>query len=205
MQRKVSFGWIVLFLLACAKPPQAQKADARGIFPVAKPEGKEVALDVEKSVIKWIGTKITGRHNGTVKLKSGSVYINRGFVTAGRFVVDMTTITNLDLEGEFKAKLEKHLKSPDFFDVEKYPEAVFEIAAVVPGKDSDRVQGNLTMRGVTHGIEFDAHLEREAGTIKRAHAVFNIDRQKWGVAYKGKPDDLISDIVNLELDLYTKK
>lgn len=199
----IFFVAAVYLLFGCTKPPQAQKADASGVFPVAKAEGKEVALDIEKSVIKWIGTKVTGRHNGTVKLKSGSVFIKGDQITAGKFVIDMTSITNLDLSGEFKAKLERHLKSPDFFDVEKYPEAIFEISSVTKGQDAYKVQGNLTVKGITQGVEFDAHIEK-LGNVQRAHAIFNIDRQRWGVAYKGKPDDLISDLVNLELDLYTK-
>ncbi len=193
-----------ILAVACSKPPQAQQAGASEVYPIAKPQGKELQLDTTKSVIKWIGTKVTGRHNGTVALKSGSIFVDGDKITAGKFVIDMPSITVLDLSGEYKAKLEKHLKSEDFFYVENFPEAIFEIASVTPGANADRVKGNLTIRGITHGIEFDAHIEREKKVVKKAHAIFNIDRQKWKVAYPGKPDDLISDTVNIEIELFVK-
>lgn len=195
----------LLAITACQKPPEAQKAAAVTMFPVAKGEGKEYKLDLTKSQLKWIATKITGRHNGIIKIKEGSVWVKDNKITAGKFIADMNTITVLDLTGESKAKLEKHLRTGDFFEAGQYPDSVFEISSVDVSPNGHTIKGNLTARGVTHGITFDAKVVFDKTAPKSATATFNIDRQKWGVAYKGKPDDLISNTINLTVDLHVKK
>jgi len=194
-----------MLLAACEKPPVAQAAGASDVLPVAKAEGKEYQIDTTTSRITWIGTKITGKHNGTINLKSGSVFVKDGNIVAGKFVADMTTIDNKDLSGEYHAKLNKHLKSEDFFDVVKFPEGSFEISSVEKTGNGFTIKGNLTLKGVTHGVTFEAEIESEKGVPKTAKANFNFDRKKWGIVYPGKPDDLISDTVNLALDLRIKK
>ncbi len=196
---------MAMLLAACEKPPVAQAAGASDVLPVAKAEGKEYQIDTVESKITWIGTKVTGKHNGTINLKSGSVYVKDGQIVAGKFVADMASIENKDLSGEYKAKLEKHLKSEDFFDVVKFPEGVFEISSVEKAANGVTIKGNLTLKGVTHGVTFDADIQSEKGVPKTAKTNFNIDRKKWGIVYPGKPDDLISDTVNLTLDLKIKK
>ncbi|HNJ66879.1 MAG TPA: YceI family protein, partial [Turneriella sp.] len=190
---------------ACEKPPVAQAAGASDVLPVAKGEGKEYQIDTAASKITWIGTKVTGKHNGTINLKSGSVFVKEGNVVAGKFVADMASIDDKDLSGEYQAKLNKHLKSEDFFDVVKFPEGIFEISSVEKAANGVTIKGNLTLKGVTHGVTFDADIQSEKGVPKTAKANFNIDRKKWGIVYPGKPDDLISDTVNLTLDLKIKK
>jgi polyisoprenoid-binding protein YceI len=194
-----------LLLAACEKPPVAQSADVSDVLPVAKPEGKEYQIDTTASKITWIGTKITGKHTGTVNLKSGSVFVKDGNVVAGKFIADMTSIDNKDLSGEYHEKLNKHLKSEDFFDVVKFPEAVFEISSIEKTDNAFTVKGNLTLKGITHGVTFNADIQSEKGVPRVAKAKFNIDRKKWGIVYPGKPDDLISDTVNLAIELFIKK
>ncbi|HMY09979.1 MAG TPA: YceI family protein [Turneriella sp.] len=194
-----------MLLAACEKPPVAQAAGASDVLPVAKGEGKEYQIDTAASKITWIGTKVTGKHNGTINLKSGSVFVKEGNVVAGKFVADMASIDDKDLSGEYQAKLNKHLKSEDFFDVVKFPEGIFEISSVEKAANGVTIKGNLTLKGVTHGVTFDADIQSEKGVPKTAKANFNIDRKKWGIVYPGKPDDLISDTVNLTLDLKIKK
>ncbi len=194
----------VLFT-ACEKPPVAQAAPAIPVFTPAKPDGKEFKIDVAASKVEWIGTKVTGKHNGTINLKSGSVFVKDGAVVAGKFVADMASLDDKDLSGEYHDKLNKHLKSDEFFDVEKFPEGVFEISSVETSANGATVKGNLTLKGVTHGVTFDANIVVEKNVPKAAKATFNIDRKKWGIVYPGKPDDLISDTINLTLDLKIKK
>lgn len=194
-----------LLLAACEKPPVAQAAGTSDVLPVAKAEGKEYQIDTVASKITWIGTKVTGKHNGTVNLKSGSVFVKNGNIVAGKFVADMPSIDNKDLSGEYQAKLNKHLRSEDFFDVVKFPEGIFEISSVEKAGNGFTVKGNLTLKGVTHGVTFDAEIQSDKGAPRLATANFNIDRKKWGIVYPGKPDDLISDTVNLTLDLRIKK
>ncbi len=154
----------VLFT-ACEKPPVAQAAPATPVFTPAKPDGKEFKIDVAASKVEWIGTKVTGKHNGTINLKSGSVFVKDGAVVAGKFVADMASLDDKDLSGEYHDKLNKHLKSDEFFDVEKFPEGVFEISSVETSPNGATVKGNLTLKGVTHGVTFDANIVVEKNTF----------------------------------------
>ena len=83
-------------------------------------------MDVSSSVIAWKGFKPTGSHNGTLLLKEGSMQIEKGVLTGGMFVVDMTSIKDAD----GSKRLEGHLNSPDFFDVKKYPTSTFVITSI---------------------------------------------------------------------------
>ncbi len=192
-------------MVACEKPPAAQAAGASDVFAVSKVTGKEYQIDTAHSSVTWIGTKVTGRHNGTINVKGGSIIVKDGAVVAGKVVTDMATIDDKDLSGEYHAKLNKHLRSEDFFDAPKFPEGVFEISSVEKSATGYTVKGNLTLKGVTHGITFDAEIVSDKGAPVSAKANFNFDRKKWGIVYPGKPDDLISDTVNLTLDLKIKK
>lgn len=192
-------------MIACEKPPTAQAAGATDVFAVAKTGGKEYKIDTAASKIAWIGTKVTGRHNGTINLKDGSVFVKGETVVAGKVVADMTSIDDKDLSGEYHAKLNKHLRSEDFFDAVKFPEGTFEISSVAKSATGHTVKGNLTLKGIAHGVTFDADILVEKGVPVSAKANFNIDRKKWGIVYPGKPDDLISETVNLTLDLKIKK
>lgn len=189
-------------IFSCAKPPEAEKAEAGEVHTIkADPAGTSVPLDTASSTLTWIGTKITGQHTGNVQLKSGSIIIDGGHIVGGNFVADMTTIVDNDLEGEWKAKLEKHLRTGDFFQVEEFPEAKFEIAEVSGTGSEVTVKGNFTIRGITKGVTFPATIEMEGDKPVSAHANFNFNRKLWGIVYNGKVDDVISDMVNLDLKL----
>ncbi|WCL47553.1 YceI family protein [Leptospira sp. GIMC2001] len=180
-------------------------ADLQGEkYPVASSSGTAYALDTASSVINWKGSKITGSHIGTVKVKSGEFYADGDKITAGKFIIDMPTITDNDLEGEWKAKLEGHLKDTDFFEVGKYPEGLFEIASVTTTDSGYDVRGNLTLKGITKGIQFPASIQFEDKKPVSATGSVKINRQNWNIVYKGMPDDLISDTIELELNLVTK-
>lgn len=191
-----------LVLSNCGTKPAELAGDA---YPIATASGSNHSLDTVASSIVWIGTKVSMKHNGAVKIKSGSLSAKGGAVTSGKFVIDMPTLSNLDQEGTWKAKLEGHLKSPDFFDVEKFPEATFEIASVTKSEKAFDVRGNLTIKGITKGISFPAEITFEGETPVSAKGTVSINRQNWGITYPGMPDDLIGDTVQFELNLVTKK
>ena len=195
---------VALLFTACEKPPVAQAAGASDVLTIAKADGKEFKIDVAASKITWIGTKVTGKHNGTISLKEGSVFAKDGLIVAGKVVADMASLDDKDLTGEYHDKLNKHLKSEEFFDVVKFPEGSFEISAVEKSTTGYTVKGNLSLKGVAHGVTFEADIVSDKGAPKSAKATFNIDRKKWGIVYPGKPDDLISDTINLTLDLKIK-
>lgn len=191
---------------ACSKAPEAPKAEASDAT-AATITGDSLTVDAKVSEIGWIGTKVTGRHNGTINLKSGHFLTQGDSIVGGHFVLDMTSITDLDLKGEWKTKLEGHLKSPDFFAVDSFPTATFVVTklerAAAGDSASHRVSGNLTLRGVTKQISFPATLKATGTADGRLEAMarFNLNRKDFGVAYTGKQDDLIADAINLSLNL----
>ena len=167
--------------------------------------GKGLTVDVEKSTAKWTGKKVTGEHFGNVSIKSGNLELNDGKIMGGEFVLDMNSITNIDLEGEWADKLIGHLKSDDFFGVDKYPLATLKIVesgAFVNGEAE--VSGHLTIKGITEPISF---------TVKKQDGGFSstlvVDRTKYGAKFRsGKffqdlGDKLIYDDFTVEVNLVT--
>lgn len=194
-----------LVLASCVGNPEGKKAETTDSVELTEGigSGSELAVSTTDSKVEWLGKKVSGQHNGVVDIKSGSLFVDEGKLTGGSFVIDLNTITDLDLEGEYKGKLEAHLKSDDFFDVENHPEATFEITQVTAGAEAGQVlvSGNLTIRGVTKNITFDANVEEVTESSVKATADFNIAREDWGVSYAGQADDLISKEINLKITL----
>ncbi|MFT6866090.1 MAG: polyisoprenoid-binding protein YceI [Cyclobacteriaceae bacterium] len=139
--------------------------------------------DTSASTITWIGKKVTGEHNGAINLKDASFDLKEGVLVGGNFTIDMATMVSLDLEGEWKQKLEGHLKSDDFFGVEKFPTATFVITRSVPkGPGKYKVVGDITIKGVTEQIQFPVDVTEENGQITGTAKV-TIDRSKFNVRY----------------------
>ncbi|MFK7952804.1 MAG: YceI family protein [Ekhidna sp.] len=147
-------------------------------------EAKDVTVDTKASSVEWLGKKVTGQHNGTVQLKEGSLSMDEsGNLTGGTFTMDMTTLISTDLSGEYKGKLEGHLKSDDFFGVATYPTATFVITKAVPqGPGKYKVIGNITIKGTTKEIQFPATVETKDGRVT-AKADITIDRSKYDIRY----------------------
>lgn len=189
--------------MRCTQAPQAPQAETKEAQQVQSVAvGTVLQVDSQKSQVKAIGAKVTGQHEIRFPIKQGTLSVGEGgCISGGKVVMDLSRLEDVDLQGEWKAKLEGHLKGPDFFDVEKYPEGVFEITGCEKGAgDTLYLSGNLTLRGVTKNIRFPAVVRYEGNTLS-GKANFNINRQEWGIAYKGKPDDLIRDEVNIQLDI----
>ena len=125
-------------------------------------------VDTDASYITWKGYKVTGQHHGKVKLKGGNLEYDNGKLIGGNFEIDMTTITNEDLQGGSADKLIGHLKSEDFFGVEKHPTAKFVITKIAEAKLGEyRVKGDLTIKSTTKPVSFNA-LISEKEEIGRA-------------------------------------
>jgi polyisoprenoid-binding protein YceI len=137
-------------------------------------------ISVAQSNIEWTGRKVTGSHNGTIALKGGTLTTNEGRLTGGRFVVDTASIRILDVtDPSTNAQFAGHLASDDFFSTAQYPEAVFEITSV-----HDRyITGDLTIKGITHPVSFDANIKAEGDTL-RASGKIVIDRTKFGIRFR---------------------
>ncbi len=165
-------------------------------------------VNTSSSVLKWNGKKVAGEHYGKISLKEGSFTLKNDKLTEGKFVIDMKSITSEDLPaGEWNDKLVGHLKSDDFFGVEKYPESILIIKSSTPLKDGKaKVKGELTIKGITHPIEFDAVQNGMNVTAK-----ITVDRSLYNVRYgSGKffqnlGDKTIYDDFTIEVSINTTK
>lgn len=160
-------------------------------------------VKVESSKVIWKGYKVTGSHEGFISIKSGNLTFNDDVLTGGDFVIDMSSIVNTDLEGEYKGKLEGHLKSDDFFGVEKFPTASLVFTQVKSvSKNAYKVTGDITIKGKTETIVFDLSVYGN-----KANASLKIDRSKFDVRYgstsffDGLKDKAIYDEFDLVADL----
>lgn len=161
----------------------------------AHASAEELTAKTSESEITWTGKKIGGQHHGTIALKSGSLNVEDNAIVGGLFVVDMTTIKNLDLESQdMNQKLVGHLKSDDFFGVEKHQEATLKITGHSPMENGKTtVTGDLTIKGITHPITFDV---RQNG--KTYTADINVDRAKYDVRYGS--DSFFDNLGNKAID-----
>lgn len=156
-----------------------------------------------ESKVNWKAYKVTGSHEGDVKLQSGTLVFNGDKLVGGTFVVDMTTINTTDMSGEYKNKLDGHLKSDDFFGVAKFPTSKLVIkTATAKSKNAYTVTGDLTIKGKTLPITFEM-----AVYGSKANATLKVDRTKYDVRYgsgsffDGLGDKTIYDEFDLVVDL----
>lgn len=144
---------------------------------------KSVKVDTAASQIIWKGYKVTGEHAGTINVKDGSFEYKDGALTGGEFTIDMASIACTDLTGEYAGKLVGHLKSPDFFGVEKYPTAKVVLTNVVAnGVNRYKVTADLTIKETTKAVKFIVTTTEEKGQ-KVATTDIQIDRSEYDVRY----------------------
>ena len=142
-------------------------------------DGEKKEVKVSESTVTWKGYKVTGSHEGTISLKSGSLEMDGNKLTGGEFLVDMTSLSNSDLDGDSKGKLEGHLKSDDFFGVSTYPTAKLVFTSVKPlNKNSYTVTGDLTIKETTKPITFVVSVYENKAT-----ATMKVDRAEYDVRY----------------------
>lgn len=189
---------ILLAAVGCANP-----ADGKSEAVVAEPEAQptEKAEGVvhtigEGSSVSWVGSKVSGKHEGGFENFEGEIVLVNDDPTASRVdvTIDMTSIWSDD------ERLTGHLKSDDFFETETYPTATFSSTSIVESDEGYSVTGNLDMHGVEKSITFPATITVGEGTVE-AMAEFVIKRFDWNIEYKGRADDLIRDEVVITFDL----
>lgn len=161
-------------------------------------------VDPAKSTITWIGKKVTGSHNGTIALQSGTLNVDGKKVTGGTFTIDMNSIKDAD----GSAKLEGHLKADDFFGTAKYPTSTFVITKVA----DNNVTGNLTIKGITKPVTFPATISVNTdGTVSALAGKITVDRTKYDIRYGSKSffdsigDKAIDDNFEIAVKLVAKK
>jgi rhodanese-related sulfurtransferase len=169
-------------------------------------------IDTEQSRLEWIGRNFNNRHNGRITIAEGELVLANGLPAEGRIVLDMTSIADLDLTDSYwREMLVRHLKSGDFFEVDRFPTAKFELHRWEPcprdlaGIYRGAAYGSLTIKDVTRQVQFPSDISpQEDGSIK-AHAAFDIDRTLWNIRYgSGKLYERLGmhwvhDLISLEL------
>ena len=193
-----------------AKEAETKEAEAAA---VAEATAVTYKADSNKSTVELKGFKPTGSHNGTLTVSKGVVNVNDGTIESGTFAIDMgsLTVTDIPVEEEGNANLTGHLKSPDFFDVETYPSAKFEVTGIETVDGKTMLSGNLTMKDATNNISFPVTTEMNGDMMTLTSETFTIDRSKWNIKYGSKSffdnlgDKFINDDVELKVTLVASK
>ncbi|MDO5615813.1 MAG: YceI family protein [Cruoricaptor ignavus] len=156
-------------------------------------DGQLYALDTLNSKIEWKGFKVfksdNTSHFGIIKFESGEVTVKDGKLESGKFVANMNSLENEDLkdDADQKGKLEGHLKDGDFFEVEKFPTASYEITKVSEAAEGDYntlLDGNLTIKGITKPVQFKANVSVNNGEVSIATEPTDINREDFGVKFQ---------------------
>ncbi len=144
-------------------------------------------VDTKRSSIQWLAKKVTGQHNGTIKLASGQLTVNNQAIKDGTFTLEMASIACSDLEGESNKKIIAHLKSDDFFSVEKNPTSKFQITKIaLAGIDRVNISGNLTIKNITKPLTFTAAIKQQGNELTATAKNVKVDRTKYDIKYGSK-------------------
>jgi polyisoprenoid-binding protein YceI len=208
---------LALLLVACGAAPEGEQVDAQEAIETTTPAvaTTSVAVNTEASIINWVGAKFTGdQHTGTINISDGKLMTEGSNLVGGNFTIDMNTIAVKDeMPEDKKANLVGHLSTGDFFEVDKYGQASFEITSVeaVEGNPeaTHKITGNLTMKDITKSITIPAMVSITESGISAKTPQFVIDRTQWGVVYNSTTagalkNKAIKDEIALQINLATK-
>lgn len=213
MNNKLSIALILIIaplFFACHGPAKGENKNTTSASP-ASPEQKKYFIDKKESVISWKGSMVAAaeEHEGYVYISKGELMIEKDQLVGGTVEINLNTM-------EYKDKQNKntpihHLKSPDYFDVEKFPTSTIVITSVTSMSDKAiKITGDLTIKGVTRPVTFPAEIEVKDGILK-AGGKLTIDRTDWGIRYRsGKfydvlADQIVSDDIKFEIKIVAKK
>lgn len=195
------------FLLHTAAIPANPETDKKVVAKAVT----TLNVDPAASTLNWTAKKVGGGHNGTVKIAKGTLALDGNRLTGGNFIMDMTTIADADNS----ERLTNHLKSEDFFGVEKNPNATFVITKAAPvgkakaGITNYNITGNLTIKGITHPITFPA-VVKLANNTAEATAKAEVNRLKYDIKFRSgligtAADKIIEDTFTIDLKLIAGK
>jgi polyisoprenoid-binding protein YceI len=151
---------------------------AFAIFSFAMVTSENKQIDMAESTIEWVGKKITGQHSGNIDFKSGHLTFEAEELIGGTFVVNMNSINVTDIEGRSKSKLERHLKSKDFFGVEENPTSQLVFKEVKGSAGKYEITADLTIKEITAPVQFELNLTEHTGI-----ASLMIDRTAYDIKY----------------------
>ena len=171
--------------------PASDNATAAGV--------EVLPINSETTTLGFIGSKVTGSHEGGFKKVTGTFHLVPARLEESRLEAEI----DMDSTWSDSERLTGHLKNPDFFDVEKYPTSKFVSTKIEPiesGDGTHSITGNLTLHGVTKSITFPATL-KVTDSMATLESEFAINRKDFGIMYAGKSDDLIRDEVVIKLSI----
>ena len=200
-------------LVGCKKKADEASTTEAVETTVATLESVKYMADPSNSSIEWKGFKPTESHNGTINLESGVFSIKEDVIESGTFLIDMNSIVVLDIPADKKgnANLVGHLKNEDFFDAEKYPNAVFEVTGFETKDGQAMLSGNFTMKEQKNNITIPVSMSTEGDMLTLTSETFTIDRSKWNVKYGSESffdnlgDKVISNDIELKFNIQAKK
>jgi polyisoprenoid-binding protein YceI len=197
----------LIFVTACSdpaadKPKAVTNEPAKAASPAPAAQGQKYLISPQASKIEFTGSKVTGKHDGSFNDFTGEIVYGGTPEKSTVNIKIKTEAMTTDDEG-----LTKHLKTADFFDVAKFPEASFVSTEIKPGGDkgaSHTVTGNLTLHGVTKAVTFPATINVTPETAS-VDSTFSINRRDFGINYAGQANNLIRDDVVLKLTVRAAK
>ena len=174
-------------------------------------------VDAKASSVTWEGKKVTGSHNGDIQINNGMLTVENGLISSATVIIDMSSINTLDLEGGGKESLDGHLKSDDFFGVEQFPTAQFELTQLNPIRGGENeanfiAQGKVTIKGRSEEVSFPVivSMAAEGASIS---GNMTLDRSKFDVQFRSQSffdastlgDKLIYDEFTIGFELVAGK
>ncbi|MDO9511144.1 MAG: YceI family protein [Bacteroidales bacterium] len=207
----ITFGLII----ASCGGPGGDKATAGDAATAADSANATMyVVNTNNSHLEWEGYKPTGTHHGHISIASGILGILNGNIISGSFIIDMKSIVNEDLTDEaYNQKLIGHLMSTDFFAVDSFPEAFFNITSVIPltspetSSNGDTlthlISGNLKIKGIEKNIQFKSGILIKDNQVLVLVPQFTIDRAEWKIKYASRKffDNLKDKFVNDEIGI----
>jgi polyisoprenoid-binding protein YceI len=198
-------AFLAIFSIACTNPGANTEVSEAQEVAEATEASETYIVNSSESVLNWRGSKLTGDdHIGSLSIANGELNVDNGVIQSGSFVIDMNSIEVMDegMEESQKAKLRGKLMNEEFFLVDSFPTAVFEVS----GSTQDSLTGNLTIKGITNSITIPYFFQADEG-IATATSSFSINRALWDIKYRsstffdGLGDKVISDAIEFEVKL----
>ena len=215
----LSLAVVGVVMSSCTDNGRKVEANEAQAIDVVKSEATiELTSLGNGSRVDWRASHLGGAapRFGKISLKSATVLVNNGEMTNATFVMDMAafTVDNFGDDKKSQAELTGHLQSQDFFEIEKFPTTTFDLARINPTKTdgfNSEITGNLTIKGVTKSITFEANISVTADKVSIVSEDFAVDRTDWGLLYnvegtEGVPADyLIANDIGFTIDVNVSK
>ena len=197
---------IGLLTFACANPaankPKASVGNAAPESSPAAGPGEKLNISPANSKIDFVAAKVTRSHNGSFKQFTGTINLVNSSAEQSQVTIEIEANSVVTDEPD----LTKHLQTPDFFDVAKFPKASFVSTKIEPitSGGTHNITGNFELHGIKKAITFPATIQVTPDNVT-VNAEFAINRKDWGLTYPGKADDLIRDGVVIKLNVTAQR